>query len=136
MVAKCISFCHSIIFKAIISFISLINMLFFITFINVILSFFSLLFISLTLNQLYITLETHAMKKQKHTRAKDTSIRFSGLKLRLVINFACRKNFCFEGYIGSIKFEKRNTDNYFFFLLFLLLLCPHFELSNKSFEKQ
>ena len=90
-------------------------MLFFITFINVILSFFSLLFISLTLNQLDITLETHAMKKQKHTRAKDTSIRFSGLKLRLVMNFACRKNFCFEGYIGSIKFQKRNTDNYFFF---------------------
>ena len=90
-------------------------MLFFITFINVILSFFSLLFISLTLNQLDITLETHAMKKQKHPRAKVTSIRFSGLKLRLVMNFACRKNFCFEGYIGSIKFQKRNTDNYFFF---------------------
>ena len=92
-------------------------MLFFITFVNVILSFFSLLFISLTLNQLDITLETHAMKKQKHThtRAKDTSIRFSGLKLRLVMNFACRKNFCFEGYIGSIKCQKRNTDNYFFF---------------------
>ena len=108
-------------------------MLFFITFINVILSFFSLLFISLTLNQLDITLETHAMKKQKHThtRAKDTSIRFSGLKLRLVMNFACRKNFCFEGYIGSIKFQKRNTDNYFFFLLFLLLLCPTLNFQTK-----
>ena len=111
-------------------------MLFFITFINVILSFFSLLFISLTLNQLDITLETHAMKKQKHTHVRRTlQIRFSGMKLRLVMNFACGKNFCFEGYIGSIKFQKRNTDNYFFSPLPSLIMS-HFELSNKIFEKQ